>query len=223
MSDKRVGQNSRVCSQRGATAQGNLPTTMVSIERATHVGSSRHEFSSPVDWNFRVRDPVDFHEGSEDAGTAVRHGWVVLREVMRAWGIEDADGLSNWLGSQGFPRFWKPHLSQSSGVHFAPRSGGCCIPQRDVRPVAPRSRVAPVGEIPAQVGSSWTKSILMTCANDEILSKISPRKKVLFRFGLSRETWCQECRRGDQSVEVVRPLSSFVFPWDQTQWQDWPG
>ena len=51
-----------------------------------------------------LRDPVDFHEGSEEASTAVRHGWVALREAMRAWGIEDADGLSNRLVSQGFPR-----------------------------------------------------------------------------------------------------------------------
>ena len=85
-----------------------------------------HELSSPVlDWLIteahKVRDPVDFHEGSEEASTAVRHGWVALREAMRAWGIEDADGLSSWLGSQGFPRVfsWEQHLSQSSGVHYA--------------------------------------------------------------------------------------------------------
>ena len=74
----------------GTTAQGNPPTTWSPLNVPA--------MSFPL-------HPVDFHEGSEDANasTAVRHGWVALREGMRAWGIEDADGLSNWLGSQGFP------------------------------------------------------------------------------------------------------------------------
>ena len=41
MSDQRVSKKSRVCSHWGAAAQGNPPTTMVAIERATYVGSSR--------------------------------------------------------------------------------------------------------------------------------------------------------------------------------------
>ena len=35
--------------------------------------------SFPVRFWIGVRDPVDFHEGSQEASTAVRHGWVALR------------------------------------------------------------------------------------------------------------------------------------------------
>ena len=92
-----------------------------------------HEFSSPVlDWLISeahsVRDPVDFHEGSEDASTAVRHGLVALREAMRASGIEDADGLSNWLGSQGFQGV---HLVTTSQPEL--RSSYCTKPPQETR------------------------------------------------------------------------------------------
>ena len=139
-----------------------------------------HELSTPVlDW--LITEAHSVREGSQEASAAVRHGWVALREVMRAWGIEDADGLSRWLGSQGFP-MCSPgnHISaraQELILHEATardarvallesvyvlitlqhgREGAVPIQQTEVRPVAPRSRVVRVLEIPAQVGSSWT-------------------------------------------------------------------
>ena len=143
-----------------------------------------HEFSSPVlDWLITeahsVRDPVDFHEGSEEASTAVRHGRVALREAMRAWGIDDADGLSSWLGCQGFPRCSPGnHISargQESILHEATardasvallecvwitlqhgREGAVPIQQTDVRTVVPRSRHNPQRKLGA-VGPSQSR------------------------------------------------------------------
>ena len=198
-----VGQESRICSQWGATAEGNPPTTMVPLSVPLMWAAAGHEFSSPLFcWlnteAHSVRDIQWIHEGSEEASTEVRHGWVALREAMRALGVEMPS--LKLVGSSRFPQVFslEPDLSQSSGVHSARshardarvallervyvlitlqhgREGAVPIQQTDVRPVVPRSGVAQVGEIPS---ASWEQldqvnlDVPPQSANDEILSRI---------------------------------------------------
>ena len=47
--------------------------------------------------------PVQFHGGQDLASGSVRTGWAALRAVLRSWGIQSPEQLSQWLRSRGFP------------------------------------------------------------------------------------------------------------------------
>ena len=51
----------------------------------------------------QIQQPVSFHGGECSASQGVRLGFNSLRGVMRGWGIESPEGLSQWLRQHGFP------------------------------------------------------------------------------------------------------------------------
>ena len=51
----------------------------------------------------RIQEPASFHGGECSAREGVRLGFSSLRDVMRGWGIESPEGLSQWLRQHGFP------------------------------------------------------------------------------------------------------------------------
>ena len=64
--------------------------------------------STPVlDWMImaagRIVEPINLYEGRMPARDAARTGWLALRQVLRAWYIEEPDNLTDWLRTQGFP------------------------------------------------------------------------------------------------------------------------
>ena len=65
------------------------------------------EATNPVlDWLTEVtasmQGMVDFCERAVNSGEAVRSGWSSLRSVMRTWGVDSSEDLSQWLRSHGF-------------------------------------------------------------------------------------------------------------------------
>ena len=121
------------------------------------------------------------------------------------WGIEDADGLSNWLGSQGFPLGTTSQPELRSSFCTKPpqetvallecvyvlitlqhgREGVVPIQQTDVRPAVPRSRVAQVGEIPS---ASW-EQLDQVNLDDVFLHRV-PMMKSCPRFLRGRLRFC---------------------------------
>ena len=79
-----------------------------------------NEPSTPIlDWLVeaaeQVREPVEFHGGQAVPSVCAREGFAALRGVLRSWRVADRDDLSNWLGSQGFPR-------STPGSHISARA-----------------------------------------------------------------------------------------------------
>ena len=79
-----------------------------------------NEPSTPIlDWLVeaaeQVREPVEFHGGQAVPSVCARDGFAALRGVLRSWRVTDRDDLSNWLGSQGFPR-------STPGSHISARA-----------------------------------------------------------------------------------------------------
>ena len=51
----------------------------------------------------RIVDPINLYEGRMPMRDAARTGWLALRQVLRAWYIEEPDHLTGWLRTQCFP------------------------------------------------------------------------------------------------------------------------
>ena len=51
----------------------------------------------------RIVEPINLYEGRMPARDAARTGWLALRQVLRAWHIEEPNHLTGWLRTQGFP------------------------------------------------------------------------------------------------------------------------
>ena len=65
--------------------------------------------------------PVQIHGWQDLASESVRTGWAALRAVLRSWGIQSPEQLSQWLRSRGFPgrSTRTPHFGQGARI-FAP-------------------------------------------------------------------------------------------------------
>ena len=57
-----------------------------------------------------------FHGGQDLASESVRTGWAALRAVLRSWGIQSPEQLSEWLRSRRFLATRTPHFGQGARI-----------------------------------------------------------------------------------------------------------
>ena len=81
-------------------ANGGLP----SMCRWSASGST--DSTPALDWLImaagRIVESINLYEGRMPARDAARTGWLALRQVLRAWHIEEPNHLTGWLRTQGF-------------------------------------------------------------------------------------------------------------------------